>query len=307
MIARIVVHGAGFVRSAVLATLLGLLVLSVPDVGAREYSITETVFVPKEFYVGDIVEMRMRIRTGGGVVPSEPAELPSDDWIRIHEARVVPIAGEYDVRIRFTSFYPGKRTLPPLRLGEITLDGIEIDTPSLLEARDRPMFVGIMDPLRLPGTSILLALVVGGLFVAPIALIYLVRWGRHIVYRAVGGVKGRRPYGRLRKELDLLEKSSTAMKSREFYIRLLDAFKGYLSDRTGKNFHATTSSEMESMFRNEFSSLDSLDRISPMFGKVDGIKFGGGGANHIHRQRDLDLIRTLAEEVEALTREEGTV
>lgn len=152
-----------------------LLILFLAPLTAQEPEGIESVtYLPRTFYVGDVVEMRLELL---GRAPGEfviPEVFPEADWFLFRQV-TVQAAGEGSIlRILFSSYQPGIRLMPAVDLGAITLKGIRVDTSSLLE-REKGGLAGTADPLFLPKTGLYFGLVVGVFFGVPLILILLVR------------------------------------------------------------------------------------------------------------------------------------
>ena len=91
------------------------------------FTITRVHFLPPVYYVGDRVEVRVRLSVEPGLTVAEPSELPSPGNVHIQDVRIIPISDEYDVRVIFACYETGPRDLPPLKLGDIAFTGVKID------------------------------------------------------------------------------------------------------------------------------------------------------------------------------------
>jgi hypothetical protein len=141
---------------------------------AQDESVLQDVqFLPNEFYVGDLVEMR-------GILPSAgnlrlPEEFPQTDWLQFEDVEIISNPnGSYQVRIRFISFAPGNRTLPTIELGAVSLSGLKIYTQSLV-TDDTTTTAAPLGQLLLPGTYSLLLGVLAALIIVPIILYLMIR------------------------------------------------------------------------------------------------------------------------------------
>jgi hypothetical protein len=270
--------------------------------GADGYTVEQTIFLPPSFYVGDIVELRLRIDTDGLVLPSEPESYPESDWIEFHDLRIIPIGGEYDIRIRFSSYRPGRLEIPSFSIGPLTLAPIPFETTSIASAGELEP-AGIFDPMLLPGTGLLIALTGGVVLFGPLLLLLAVGWVRRVATRIVIGV--RRPYRRLKRELASLDSELSRLDAREFYRKLFDAFRSYLSDRTSYNYRAATTTEMTGRLESDFSGVDGLDSLARMAGEIDRAKYGGGESSEAEMVQRLALVRSSAEIIEQRVRASG--
>jgi hypothetical protein len=269
--------------------------VAVTLVSADGYEMKQKVFLPPTFYVGDLVELRMRIDVGDSILPSVPKEIPESTWLEIHEIRAIPIADEYDIRMRFASYRAGKFALPGFEIGEISIDEIPFETTSIRETETSNPY-GIFDPVYLPGTKLFIGLVSGTVLFGPLLLLLLIGWIRRVAKRISFGVK--RPYRKLRRELDILRASVARTNSRDFYQRLFDAFRRYLTSRTGVNYSSYTTREMDRRIRKDFHDIESLRQFEAMIDAIDCVKFGGGEADEMEKMVELTIVQSSAAEIE---------
>ncbi len=263
----------------------------------RPYRIEQTTFLPPVFYVGDVVELRLRISTDGVPLPSAPDTIPQADWITIHDVRIIPIAADYDVRIRFTSFRPGALDIPEISIGDVRLSPLHIDTASI-RSRDTTDFRGVFDPMLLPGTKLVIGIGAGVLMFGPLVALLLFGWLRRTITSLTGPLKARRPYRILGRRLETLHASAPRMDSREFYRLLFDSFREYLTARSDRTFTAATTSETDRLAREEFDGIEPLEALSRLVPTIDRAKFGGAESPATEKLKGLELVRSAAAEIE---------
>jgi hypothetical protein len=209
------------------------------------YTVSEAVFLPPQFYVGDRVELRLRLETDEAL-RLEPIELVAEkEWLVVEEVRVQPRGpGEAEVRIFFISFYPGNTRLPPLRLGDALLTDIGISTLSALEKEDASQLRGPREQLALPGTYLKLAAILLAAVAVPLLAFLLSRR----LLRAARKLRSlrlwRRPYLQAKRELRRLQQELPDMASRGFFIRLSRLLKAYLSERLSLPVLSRTTREL---------------------------------------------------------------
>jgi hypothetical protein len=156
-------------------------------------AVLEAVLLPPRFFVGDRVELRMRLEVPAGVRVAEPSlaglqspglQSPSPpeqngrSWLEVSEVQVLDKradgrAGEVQVRVFFTSFTPGEGRLPAFDCGDLRVPGQEFTTASVKEREPEPGFRPLRTQLLLPYTR--LRLVFTGLVLAgtPVVLVLL--------------------------------------------------------------------------------------------------------------------------------------
>jgi len=230
------------IRISLILVLLLLPYISISaDTGIN---IIDTVFIPREYYVGDRVELRIQLNIEDGYTLQPPMDLPESSWININSVEIAGGEKNPELRIVFTSFIPGTRSLPSLDLGEIVLNSVKIHTSSLIDSTGRN-FIGIADQLLLPGTKLGFGVLVGILFMGPISIIMLLGPLRRKIAHLIKKGNSRRPFKRLNRVLRELEAQIAGISCRRFYIRLSAAVREYLSKRSDIDFITLTTADME--------------------------------------------------------------
>jgi hypothetical protein len=213
--------------------------------GLEPYTVRESVFLPPQFYVGDRVELRLRLQVADGL-RLEPVELETEkEWLSVEEVRVQPRgSGEAEVRIFFVSFQPGTTRLPRLRLGDVVLADIGITTLSALKDRDASRLRGPRGQLALPGTYLKLAALGLAAIIVPALLLLLWRRLSRAVRELYALRRRRRPYLEAKKELKGLQQNLSRLESRSFFIRVSRLLKAYLGRRLEVPVLARTTREL---------------------------------------------------------------
>lgn len=264
--------------------------------GARIDSI---LFLPPEYYVGDTVEMRVELEAPPELLVDAPAALPQADWILFRGAEVVEQDGGYQLRIFFSPFAPGTRTLPEIAFGNFSLQGLKIHTATILEEEEGDI-ADLRDQLYLPGTISLLVLTVVLLFTGPLALIAASGYIRGKIRSFSLYWTRRRPYWRLKRDLKELGSQALLLPDRDFYYRLSDAVRTYISRRTGGDCISTTIHEIRVMMQRFFPEGDTALRLIHFLEYADMIKFAGIEAGEDTKGDDLlrlgDLVAQLEEQ-----------
>jgi hypothetical protein len=266
-------------------------------VAEDNYSIIKVHFLPPVYYVGDEVEARVRLSVQDGFLPAEPRELPDPAEVHIRDVRIIPISDEYDIRISFSTYETGVSELPSVTLGDITLKGVEIEAVSILE-EGRTKIEEAFGPALLPGTSLLLALLIGALLIVPVLAVFAVIWIRRLIRYLTGELSARKPYKDLNIVLDELANPSSTVNSRDFYIKLTQAFRDYLSRRLEMNIRAHTASELAEDLNERLRGVSPVERISARLSRFDEVKFGSRGVKRSQRKHDIERIRDAAAAIE---------
>lgn len=256
----------------------------------------DTIFLPKEYYVGDKVELRIKLTIEEGYTLQLPENIPESSWMNFHSIEITKIDKNSELRIVFSSFIPGTRSLPSLNLGGVVLNSVKLHTSSLIDSTGND-FVGIEDQLLLPGTKLILVLVVGTLFLGPLLIFMLLGPLRKKITDFVRIGRGRRPIKRLNKILRELEDQKGRISCRRFYIRLSREVREYLSKRSDIDFITLTTKDM-SLALNKVVNTEFAVDISEMMKLADSIKFGRLTTNDTRKISDIILIRNVSSFVE---------
>lgn len=273
------------------------LLTALPLCAQQNYQILQMSFLPREFYVGDVVELRIELRLSPGVEIEIPDVLPNAGWFIVRNIQVQPRGETQELRISFTSFQPGIRVIPPLEMGAVVLDGIRVDTSSIL-ARGNPDFAPMADPLYLPRTSFFFAVILGALLGLPLFFLFLSkRFAAFFrTYRTTR--RRRRPYLHLMKELKELDRTILNRDGNLFYTRLVGAFKAYFSARMGIEFDSFTSREINRLLENHFSGEAFLEKLNSLFLFGDEVKFAGTDPYTSRKKADLNTAENALMEIE---------
>ena len=275
------------------------LLLLLPGIYASgdNYTVGRIDFLPPEYYVGDEVEVRVRLSVEEGVVPAEPSELPAPGRIHIKDVRIIPFSDEYDVRISFSVYETGAGILPPIELGDITLSGVEIGAVSILE-NGATKVEEVFGPLLLPGTRLLLALGIGALLIVPAFSVFAVIWIKRFIRHMRSEWYERKPFKELSGRLDEMEDPASTINSRDFYFKLTDIFKDYLTGRLEADIQAFTASELVEDLKERFKGIAPVEKISADFARFDEVKFGNLAVDNPQRKVDILQIREAAAAIE---------
>ncbi len=283
------------------AVLLTAALLFLPSIVSAEknYTNEKVVFLPQDFYVGDLVEMRVVIRPAAGVVVSKPETLPESYWIKIENADVFQTEDKYELRVFLRPYASGIRTLPTIQFGDVRLSDIKIQINSLLDETGAE-FAPVNGPLMLPGTTYYIAIIVGFVLVLPLVIILFWTRLRYGLVSFINDKRKKRPYNRLMKVLKDLDDSAGKLKGNEFYTTLIDELRVYLSEKGTIDYSAATAAEGSRMIHVDFMNTASLDEIAELFSFSDEVKFGGKRVMIQRRESDLAAVREFAEDIESI-------
>ena len=279
------------------AFILFILTASAPLFAQEGYTITRIVFLPPTFYVGDEVEMRLRIKPDPGKTIQAPGEMPELSWLRVDHATLITGENEAEFRLGFSTFQPGTRSLPDISLGDIVLKDIKIHTTSVL-GPDQNTLAPLRDQMYLPGTKFYIVLFVAVIIFLPVVLVPLTRFLRKKISQTLVKSREGRVYRRFQKEIKYIQDRMETLDSREFYILLTESLRRYLWKRTGKDFITTTSREIRNLMRVTLPDQSIQRSILKVFTTGDRVKFGGTSEGTKTRNRNLALVLESAEKIE---------
>ena len=261
------------------------------------YEIDHVTFVPREFFVGDVVDIRITLKLGQGTFLTVPEELPVSDWVFLRDLEIQENEGTTTVHIIFTPFQPGIRVLPPIDLEGIVLEGVKVDTVSFLEREYSP-FLPAADPMYLPKTGFYFALIVGCVIGLPLIILFFFKGIRTRIRRAVTAAGRKRPYTRLQKVIRELERKILNRDGNVFYTILLSELKIYMTARTGTEFATLTGREACMVLDNLYPEEYFKGTLEELFLYSDQVKFGGLDPYTARKKEDLNRLDETAKALE---------
>ena len=277
-----------------------LLIFLTPAFAEKNYTSEKVVFLPQDFYVGDLVEMRLVVIPDPGVSVAMPEGYPDSYWVKIENAVIIEGDGEYELRVFLRSYAPGIRTLPAIQFGEVLLRDIRIQTKSVLGDEALP-FSPPAEQLLLPGTRYYIALIVGFVFLLPVFFIFFWTKLRRGVRAYLHERRQKRPYRKLLRSLKELRTGIQETKGRLFYTDLIDVLRLYLAAKGSIDYVSATVREASAMIDEDFPGLpDNSDLISLLL-FADEVKFGGRRVMTQRKEDDINLVEKAASGIEALT------
>ncbi len=262
---------------------------------AADSLVTGAVFVPPVYFVGDLVELRLSLLLPEGKAILPPLSLPTAPWVLIRDVQVRHEPPFERVTIKFVPFAPGIKTLPPLVLGDITLDGVKVSTNSLL-GKDPPELTPPRDQLLLPHTEIFLLFCLIVLLVLPWMIWRLVKpaakWTSALRKRGAR----RRTWRRWIKDIRHLRAAALSLGGPEFYTQLSQLARVYLGARFDQDFGTLTPVEAQ----------DVLQPLPPawraewvrLLRRSDVIRFDAQNPSDAEKLDDLDALRREAGRLE---------
>lgn len=283
-----------------LAAVIFLLILPVFFICAeKNYTNEKVVFLPQDFYVGDLVEMRVVVKPAPGFEILKPERFPDSYWLEIENTEVIELDGKYEIRVFIRSYAPGIRTLPSLQFGDVLLRDLRIQTKSVLD--EDPS--GLSPPagqMLLPGTNYYIAILTGLVFILPVFVIIF--WGRLklAVHSYFYSRTRKRPYKKLVKALGELESDMKNIKGKVFYTDLVDAVRIYFTARGSLDYISATMREGVRGIAADFGEIEGVERLIELFKFADEVKFGDRRVLIRKREEHLELVTASVVEIEKL-------
>lgn len=280
--------------------IIGLFILTSP-LFSEELHVIQSVYTPKDFYVGDLVTLMIHVETPFDGELDVPDIIPEGEWIAIKSVNLISRGPEESIiRISFTSFAPGLRIMPDLKFAEHTLHDYKIQTLSLLDDQ----FSGLqpLSPqLVPPGTNLFVVFVLIGLVVGPFFLFVIIRTLYHSVKLAINKYKREKPFRDYYRILKKLKSETEEDSVRSFYVLIIEQLKVYLSIRFNKEFYSATTMEMSHLLE-EIMDKDSTEELLSICRFADLVKFSHTNASALHRKKDLKTIVEIVHQLEGKER-----
>jgi hypothetical protein len=273
-----------------------ILLLMAPILSADVTQRAPAVFTPAVFTVGDPVTLRIPLENPEEENLFVPETFPELSWIEILESRIINEGRRSEIVLSFVSFETGTKTLPTIDFGAFQLKEQKINTKSVLEETGRELTPSL-EPLLLPQTESVLALILFSLISLPIGLYFFIRFAIHLFSLAINSIQRRKPLKDVQKDLEGLKGKLFGTTTSYFYHHLLDVMKKYLSQAFGFSLGAATSSEMLASLEGYFPPQDK-HLLSSYFLRTDEALFGFGEFADSQRLSDLELTLEICQEMD---------
>jgi hypothetical protein len=264
---------------------------------AQEYTISKINFLPQEYYVGDFVELRFIVRTATPEKIHIPETFPTEDWLEFDEIQVLNHSDGAEIHIVFRSFYAGTRTLPAVNFDSFILDKVKIETKSIL-SQTSPGFSEPRGQLYLPGTKIIIIILVFIFLIIPLFALFLAGRLRKWIRKIIAQQKEKKPIKKFYRRLDELKKQAGRISSRDFYIILTNALRKYLSVRSGRDYQAVTTREIDKRIEMDFPGIQHLHDLVEVLRYGDEIKFSPRRSSYYKEIRDIEFILRVINAIE---------
>lgn len=277
---------------------------SLSGFSSNTYKIENIIFLPPQFYVGDEVELRILLSVPNDTELVIPSVFPSASWISIKKIEIARVKENPEIRLVFSSFQPGTRTLPSLDLGGILLEGVRIHTKSVLQEESYPFFEAL-GPIALPGTVLYLSLGIVLLAFGPVLVII---FGGRLLVKIKESLKTKRrgwPYRKFLRGMTELEAKIENIDNNDFYTALAGELRKYITRRTGKNLLSTTTKEARHLLETLFGNPVWIRSLVPILEYGDQVRFGNAQAEYPKRKSDFSSYKaSVANMEESIKRKE---
>ncbi|MDA3949559.1 MAG: hypothetical protein PF508_10040 [Spirochaeta sp.] len=260
-------------RAAVAGILLSSLALIVLPTPVPAQIVSQVVFLPQTYYIGDRVEARVVLRDVSVEEITIPDQLPTTPAVTIDSVSTVQRADGVEVRFVFQPFFTGTRELPPIDLDGVTVSGVSAFVTSVAGPGEELELVSVRDQLILPGTQLQLAFAMAALIGVPTVVIVAGGWGRRRLSGIRRWYRENRPYRTFLRSQKLLATEMPGLDGKSFYIRLLDTFRDYLDGRLGTRVRSATTGEMDHVLTRAHVDEELRTRIVELFRFGDLVKF----------------------------------
>ncbi|MEX2442006.1 MAG: hypothetical protein WD492_00265 [Alkalispirochaeta sp.] len=261
-------------------------------------SITEVIFLPQTYYVGDVVEARVVVRSSEDLDLTAPETLPSTQWVDFRDVLIVQRADGYEVRIVFQPFFVGTRQLPAIDLGAFTVSGVSSVVSSLKTEDGELELQPVRDQLLLPGTRALIAVLVLSIVGIPLVVVFTGGWVRRTFLRLREWYRENRPYRTLQKGLKQLQAEMHELDGKRYYIRLVDLTRSYLETRYSSVFRSATTGELDIQLRKVGIPSEQRQGLIELFQFGDLVKFANRRVTVHDRTRHLEALKRLSGELQ---------
>ncbi len=273
---------------------IGVLLLVASSAWADDAStsITDTVFVPPTSYVGDLVEVRLTLLLPEGKTLLPPLSLPNQPWVLVRDVQIRHEPPFERVIVKYVPFAPGIKVLPPLVLGDVTLDGIRISTNSLLGKEAPTELQPPRDQLLVSHTELFVFLTFLVLIVLPLAAWRLAGPLGHFFQGLRRSGDRHQASRQLHRELKKLQAKVMALSGPEFYQQFSHLVRTYLGNRFQRDFQTLTASEVRELLAP--LPVAWTEEWVRLIHRADVVRFAAEEPPQREKLDDLDLLRREA-------------
>lgn len=263
--------------------------------GLDDLVITDTRFSPSPILVGDRVEMSVVVRANDPESIRLPEEYPDSQWIDIRSMRMVERGNDREIRVVFSAFRTGTLKMPEIDIGAGTIGPQRFRVDTVLPEDGSARLSPAKPPALLPSFQLIAFGVFVLLISAPFLLYRIALVAAARVRGMVSKYRANLPYRRIMRRLRELRTRFDELPGKEFYIRLVDELRAYLTKRLHSDFMIATAHEMPVLLEGCLSSDELRTSLEELFKRADLVKFASRPSTRQQREADLDmLLRVIA-------------
>jgi hypothetical protein len=271
-----------------------------------------TTFAPATFAVGDLVELRILLRSK--LEPNQPRIEDGGPWLRAHSAELLPRGNDrWELRVTFSVFQPGIQTLPAIELGAFRIENVRVQADSVLGSTTDVGATTALQPLRrqavMPGTTsrILAALLL--VFAAPSLAAAVILRARTRIRAFLAERAHTRPRLRLersmRRQLARLDADASQVTAEAFFVELSHNLRDYLEATFDIPAQASTTHELHEAFAAQRLAGHGGEELTEILATADRVKFGGDSAAASEMVAIGERLIELITDVETIRQNEG--
>ena len=262
-------------------------------------------FLPPTYFIGDPAALRITLESGTDCVLTAPETFPSNRWVRIESADL-EVSGERPViTVRFVTFYPGERTLPPIEFGDFVLKDVTLTPASAVEETGRD-FAPFRSELLLPGTRLFFFVLFAGTAAVVLFLTLVLPRAKNMVSSLLRQRQVRLRKKKLLAEISKLKRDGGAIDPAMFYLRLSRGVKMYIGEKGMVDCLPLTPGEMWKVVDGTAELSGELSaRLIETLRRSETVRFGGASASREQRAEDLRTVTAVIETMEAPQRAEA--
>lgn len=262
-------------------------------------------FLPPTYFIGDPAALRITLESGADCVLTAPETFPSNRWVRIESADL-DMSGEKPViTVRFVTFYPGDRTLPPIEFGDFVLKDVTLTPASAVEETGRD-FAPLLSELLLPGTRLFFFVLFAGTAAVVLFLTLVLPRAKNMVSSLLRQRQVRLRKKKLLAEISKLKRDGGAIDPAMFYLRLSRGVKMYIGEKGMVDCLPLTPGEMWKVVDGTAELSGELSaRLIETLRRSETVRFGGASASREQRAEDLRTVTAVIETMEAPQRAEA--
>lgn len=280
-----------------------LCALSLYQINAEPLKYQEVHFLPANFYVGDLVEIRISL-----------LEIPNDFYFDpVLYRKTSSLFWEiknisYDIpsqkiTISFISFAIGRQILPPINVSKnYTIEGLSISTLSL--ASETSEIQSLKKPLLASGTEISFFIIVLISLIVPIFLVRI--FGKIIDFfkKQKKLFFYKKPYKWFISEIKFCRKLISDPSAYHFFSRTNKSLRVYLTHRLSENFDTLTTQELKVFLKNKnYFDFQETEILIDFFRLTDFVKFADYEVDNKTREAFLEDITKICQKFEKQRRE----